>query len=390
MEARKEVGEGRAVVEGDTPGCEEAQEVDGDGNVVGVETSRSTSGILVTRTGKVEGLAVNDVILDTGCARTMVCKDLVPEHKKVAGEAIRLRCAHGDIITYPVADLNLEVSGRTVRARAAVADKLPVSVLLGTDLPELGSLLCINTANAEEGAEDALVTTRAQAAAAAQAEIEEQRKQEHSGAQPHRLETRGEMEPIPAEGQQGSPFDTLDLFNIPATKTPLTRREKRRVRHEHGLVRAKDRPQLQPSKDLSLELDKEKIKQLQESDSTLDQVRELSEDPEQPFFVKDGLLYRMWEPCAWQGQDASEAVFQLILPKDCRPLALKLAHSVPLSGHLGRKKTMARLSRRFYWPSMHKDVASFCQCCETCQRFCKRKPSQGPTDSTSGGGRTLL
>ena len=261
-----------------------------------------------------------------------------------------------------------------------MADKLPVSVLLGTDVPELGSLLCINTANAEEGAEDALVTTRAQAAAAAQAEIEEQQKQEHSGAQPHRLETGGEMEPIPAEGQQGSPFDTLDddLFNIPATQTPPTRHEKRRVCHEHGLVRAKDRPQLQPSKYLSLELDKEKIKQLQESDGTLDQVRELAKDPEQPFFVEDGLLYRKWEPRAWQGQDASEAVFQLILPKDCRPLALKLAHSVPLSGHLGRKKTMARLSPRFYWPSMHKDVASSCQCCETCQRFRKRKPSRVP------------
>ena len=114
VEARKEVGEGRAVVEGDTPGCEEAWEVDGDGYVVGVETSRSTSGVLVTRTGKVEGLAVNDVILDTGCARTMVRKDLVPEHKKVAGEAIRLRCAHGDIITYPVADLNLHCKNTTI------------------------------------------------------------------------------------------------------------------------------------------------------------------------------------------------------------------------------------------------------------------------------------
>ena len=67
------------MVEGDTPGCEEAREVDGDGYVVSVETSHSTSGVLVTRTGKVEGLAVNDVILDTGCARTMVRKDLVPQ-----------------------------------------------------------------------------------------------------------------------------------------------------------------------------------------------------------------------------------------------------------------------------------------------------------------------
>jgi len=32
-------------------------------------------------------------------------------------------------------------------------------------------------------------------------------------------------------------------------------------------------------------------------------------------------------------------VEQLVLPKSCRSIVLKVAHSIPLGGHLGRNKT---------------------------------------------------
>ena len=51
--------------------------------------------------GKVEGRSVDDIGLDTGCACTMVRHDLVPEDI-AAGATIHLRCAHGDVITYPL------------------------------------------------------------------------------------------------------------------------------------------------------------------------------------------------------------------------------------------------------------------------------------------------
>ena len=51
---------------------------------------------------------------------------------------------------------------------------------------------------------------------------------------------------------------------------------------------------------------------------------------------------------------------------------------MPLAGHLGKKKTMARISQRFYWPCMHKDVADFCRSCETCQKFQRRKVPRAP------------
>lgn len=67
MEAENEVGESSTEVEDETSRRDEAQEMDGDGYVVDVATSRVISGVPVTRTGKVESLIVKDV-LDTGCA----------------------------------------------------------------------------------------------------------------------------------------------------------------------------------------------------------------------------------------------------------------------------------------------------------------------------------
>ena len=45
--------------------------------------------------------------VDTGCSRTKVRQDLVPEGKIIEGDAVTIRCAHGDTVLYPVAQLEL-------------------------------------------------------------------------------------------------------------------------------------------------------------------------------------------------------------------------------------------------------------------------------------------
>ena len=95
----------------------------------------------VCRSGQVEGIQVNQIVLDTGCSRTMVRRDLVTGHKLIEGDAVTIRCAHGDIVLYPVAQLELQVDGVPVCVEAAVSESLPVQVLLGTDVPELNQLL---------------------------------------------------------------------------------------------------------------------------------------------------------------------------------------------------------------------------------------------------------
>lgn len=62
-------------------------------------------------------------------------------HKLKEGDALTIRCAHCDIVLYPLADVNMEVDGLPITVEAAVSDTLPAAVLLGTDVPQLTELL---------------------------------------------------------------------------------------------------------------------------------------------------------------------------------------------------------------------------------------------------------
>ena len=62
-----------------------------------------------------------------------------------------------------------------------------------------------------------------------------------------------------------------------------------------------------------------------------------------------------------RGRSSTFQVEQSVLPKRCRDIVLKLAHDVPLASHLGKEKTGRRLLRRFYWPTLFKDVAQGAQ-----------------------------
>lgn len=75
-------------------------------------------GRAATRRGKVEGTEAEDILLDTGCSRTMVRRELVPEEKIVEGEAVTVRCAHGDMVLYPLVEVELELEGRKRRVKA--------------------------------------------------------------------------------------------------------------------------------------------------------------------------------------------------------------------------------------------------------------------------------
>ena len=42
----------------------------------------------------------------------------MPTHKYLEGDAITIRCAHGDVTLYPLADVDLEVDGLPIRGQA--------------------------------------------------------------------------------------------------------------------------------------------------------------------------------------------------------------------------------------------------------------------------------
>ena len=292
----------------------------------------------------------------------MVRKDLVPEEKILEGEAVAIRCAHGDTVLYPLAQVEVTVDDQTIGIKAAVAGSLPMDVLLGTDVPELGELLGLNLQPSNVLA----TTTRSQAKKQMEQELDLQQKDELSGA---RLTSLGA-----ACDTEEEPFQNLDdeLFGTSQEKVYQTRSKKRHDRHKHW------EPGQEPEAE---QLEEELIPHAM--DIATGEMKILQKAAKnQPcgsgvgFFERDELLYRRWIPA---GRDKEcMAVDQLVVPTQCRKTILNLAHSIPLSGHLGKEKTTRQILQHFYWPTLYRDVAEYCRSCGACQKTSHRRPPKAP------------
>ena len=171
-------------------------------------------------------------------------------------------------------------------------------------------------------------------------------------------------------------FRSLDdeLFEGGKEKRKKTRSEKREEN-----FRREEQKMLDNQENAGLNISAEEMKHLQESDPTLEEVRKTVETKESTvgvgLFKKNGLLYRRWLP---KNRDGEMYVEQLVLPQKCRETVMKLAHSIPLAGHLGKNKTTNRVLQRFYWPTLFRDIAEYCRSCSACQLATGRKPPKFP------------
>ena len=272
-------------------------------------------GRTVARPWRVEVSAVSDILLDTGCTRTMVRSDLVGKKNLIPGEAVTVLCAHGDTALYPLARITINMEGIEMEVEAVVSDSLPVSVFLGTDTTQLGQLFRSNPRTVRSsGFEQALVTTRGQARREAEDEQEQQTRETLSGVRPHQLtgetctqdrreelwreqgkggtESAEQDEGVEAEqnleeaeeerceemlgdDEEGNFVAELAdvLFLRPTETRKQTRAARRRERHAHGLERAKEgRVSSGQGLDGGLHLTRTKLQQLQEANVELAKI----------------------------------------------------------------------------------------------------------------------
>jgi len=77
-------------------------------------------------------------------------------------------------------------------------------------------------------------------------------------------------------------------------------------------------------------------------------------------------------------QRVEDARPRVCVPAVCREAVLRDTHGDnTLAGHPGIDQTTAAVSRAFYWPGLHADVAHFVHTCKTCA-------TSKSSDSTSG------
>ena len=355
-----------------------------------IKRTRLTTAVNRSRTIRsrfVEGKPVDDIQLDTGCSRTLIYQSLVPDSKILEGDAVAIRCAHCDTVLYPLAKIALEVEGQNMVVEAGVSNSLPMSVLLGTDNPELLGILCEMDQGLKEDKAYA-VTMRVEHQKQKDQEKMESSKMVDCSIQPHVLdddEINGEMAGL-------EKLDD-DLFQQSKEKRRKTKKEKRlenQKRMEFEVVEQEETEQKLPEKlegkkgvieKHDLDISTKEMKQLQAQDPTLRDVRISIEESEAQegigFFSKEGLLCRQWIPRRREGTK----VEQLVLPKCCRSAVIQIAHSIPLGGHLDKTKTTDRILQRFYWPTMHRDIENFCKACAVCQKMSTKGVRKAPLRS---------
>jgi hypothetical protein len=65
----------------------------------------------------------------------------------------------------------------------------------------------------------------------------------------------------------------------------------------------------------------------------------------------------------------AEGLFQLVIPDDMglKELIMRECHDVRSAGHLGRRKTLEKVQRRFWWNGLTRDVEEWVKTCHECQ-----------------------
>lgn len=95
--------------------------------------------------------------------------------------------------------------------------------------------------------------------------------------------------------------------------------------------------------------------------------------------VESDKIYRLIpDPYNYSSGNPADS-WKLCVPKTLRPQVYQENHDVVTAGHLGIAKTIARITKLYYWPGMFRDVANYVRRCETCQHY---KVSQQKTPGT--------
>jgi len=78
--------------------------------------------------------------------------------------------------------------------------------------------------------------------------------------------------------------------------------------------------------------------------------------------VRKGVLYRM------KRKSVVGTVYQLVTPLKMTKKIFTDLHALPQSGHNGMTKTLERISKRYYWPSMKRNIRAWIRQCSICEQ----------------------
>ena len=337
--------------------------------------------------GMIQGKKALRMRPDSGADRTIVHRRMVPT-SALKGKSGFFKSFSGQNSQLDLAEVTIAVAGKQYTVEVAVVDNLQYDALLGMDIPDLFKPLQQKTSESVMS-----VSTRAQLrrATAEQQETARREKEEaatltpllpadptdsrpdnHSNPDNH---SDPDNHSSPANHSDPDNHSSPDNYSSPENYSSPDNYSN----PDSGIHNSDDEPELdedvtppdwddmdlppladdlflqvKPKQHASKSQKREdaqtyssivncthpldggaaKLSELQHSDQTLETARSAADEKSKGFFWEDGLLYRMWTP-----EKDDEPVQQLALPQQYRQSVLKTAHSIPMAGHLGRKKT---------------------------------------------------
>ncbi len=107
-----------------------------------------------------------------------------------------------------------------------------------------------------------------------------------------------------------------------------------------------------------------------QQDNSLKYCRKLASKNERGYRWEDGLLIHVMV------DDVAGELKRIVIPKCRHGIVMKLAHDG--CGHIGYRKALDIIGKRFVWPNISVDVHRYCQSCIVCQKSSKRGQQKAP------------
>ena len=310
------------------------------------------------------------MLVDTGCSRTLVHRKYVNKVNEI-GEKMTVLTATGERVIIPLAWVIIKRDGGVYRELVGVAENLPVDCLLGRS--SYGQTLTrqhlLDQWEDKIGdSSQAFVMTRRQTALQKAQERSEKLLDRENYVATKTLSTKPEKEK--------DPWDGNDLQNLFEELGGLGKDKNDSIDlgkecKSNKLVETEETGVVMNILDRNLS----QVVADQISDVTLSKARSLASnntpDQKEGYFLRDNLL--MHRKVSKHEHDGKTCIDRVVVPESYRQEIIRLGHTVPLAGHMGRDKTLERISSHFYWPKLSFDISNYVATCPECQLVARKK-----------------
>ena len=342
--------------------------------------------------GEIEGGRAN-MLADSGCSRTLVNRRFVDPSRET-GHAITVLTASGEKVRAPLATVQIKSKAGNHTELVGVLDNLPVDCLLGkssycktltkddilrhwenvTGIHEEADSIVDNNVIDDQ----AFVVTRRQALLRAAQEREEELINRENNLMSKTLAPPNQSRSVQTTSEK-KVHDISALFNETDEVTGSSRDkldvEAEAVSHSVSAGTAdeltKESNTVVKQRNI-LDRNRSQVIEDQLKDNNLNSIRVEDQAPtdHDGYFKDNGLImHRKFNQVEHNGVKYFD---RIVIPQAYRPEILRVAHSLPLAGHMGQNKTRERIEPHFYWPGCHKEINNYCATCPECQMVVRK------------------